>query len=230
MSKAAGGGESASKGPRRRQPRRGPGKLDVFEPDDYAPGGFKNTFPGDPRESKRARSTGKKSLAEDVEQAAPQVLASVEAVLREYKVCAFLSIDKSLNKDNQIVRALEKALKPAPKILNGNDQAQEAEALSKIITCEHQASRAILVNALLKRGVRTWPPHGCQVGFSGRPPLLAALEAHGTFSEEDEWDSLFDSLIEYGEHMDEEWGPLRVSASTEYYNLFQENHWSSRKA
>ena len=86
MSKAAGGGESASKGPRRRQPRRGPGKLDVFEPDDCAPGGFKNTFPGDPRESKRARSTGKKSLAEDVEQAAPQVLASVEAVLREYKV------------------------------------------------------------------------------------------------------------------------------------------------
>ena len=85
MSKAAGGSESASKGPRRRQPRRGPGKLDVFEPDDYAPGGFKNTFPGDPRESKRARSTGKKSLAEDVEQAAPQVLASVEAVLREYK-------------------------------------------------------------------------------------------------------------------------------------------------
>ena len=106
MSKAAGGSESASKGPRRRQPRRGPGKLDVFEPDDYAPGGFKNTFPGDPRESKRARSTGKKSLAEDVEQAAPQVLASVEAVLREYKVCAYLSIDKSLNKDEQIARAL----------------------------------------------------------------------------------------------------------------------------
>ena len=151
-------------------------------------------------------------------------------MLREYKVCAYLSIDKSLNNDDQIARALEKALKPAPKKMNGDDEAQEAEVLSKIIQCEHQSSRAILVTALLKRGVRTWPPHGCQVGFTRRPPLLAALEAHGTFSEEDEWDIMFDSLIQYGGNMDEHWGPLRVSASTEYYKLFKENHWSSRKA
>ena len=227
MSKAAGGSESASKGPRRRQPRRGPDKLDILATDD-APGGFNNPLPGDVLPSRAALSSGKRRL--DDAGAPPVPPLNLEAVLRKYMVCADLSIHESLMLDKKIVCALEKALMPAPIVMNANDQAQEAEALSKIITCEHQASRAILVNALLKRGVRTWPPHGCQVGFSGRPPLLAALEAHGTFGAQDEWDSLFDSLIEYGEHMDEEWGPLRVSASTEYYNLFQENHWSSRKA
>ena len=163
-----------------------------------------------------------------LDQPAPPVLASVEAVLHKYEVCVDLSIHDSLTHDLQILRTLEKALKPSPKVMNGDDQAQEAEALSKIISCEHQSSRAALVTALLQRGVRTWPPHGCHFDLTRRPPLLAALEAHGTFSKEEEWDNMFDSLIQYGGHMDEDWGPLRVSASTEYYKLFKENHWSSR--
>lgn len=152
---------------------------------------------------------------------------SLEAVLNKYKVCANLAIYKDLNTDKKIVDALEKALMPAPIVMNGNDQAQEAEALTKIITCELQMSRAALVIALLKRGVRTWPPHGCQVGFTLLPPLLAALEAHGTFSEEDEWDNMFDSLAEHGENMDNEWGPLRITAASEYYKRFKKLHWSS---
>jgi hypothetical protein len=228
MSKAAGGGDSASKGPRRRQPRRGHPVHDVFEPDDHAPSGYYNPLPGQPEASKRARKMGKRNLAEDVEQArAPQVLETLEDVLRMYGVVADLPINDSLINDVDLVRALKKALMPGPKIMNGNDQAQEAEALTKIITCEHQMSRAALVIALLKRGVRTWPPHGCQVGFTLLPPLLAALEAHGTFSEEDEWDNMFDSLAEHGENMDNEWGPLRVTATSEYYKRFKKLHWSS---
>ena len=127
-------------------------------------------------------------------------------MLRKYGVCADLPIDESLINDTQIARTLEKALKPHPVVMNGNDQAQEAEALSKIIQCEHQSDRATLVIALLKRVVRTWPPHGCQSGLTRRPPLLAALEAHDTFSEGDEWDNMFDSLIEHA------WVPCSRSA------------------
>jgi hypothetical protein len=224
MSKAAGGGDSASKVPRRRQPRRGPGVHDVFEPDDQAPGGYYNPIPGEAKASKRARNIGKRRLAEEVEQEASQVLESVEAVLNKYKICANLSIAEELINDEDIVRALEKALKPHPKVMDGDDEAQEAEALSKIITCKDQASRATLVTELLKRGVRSWPPPGCRFDLTRRPPLLAALEAYATFSEEEEeWDKMFDSLAEEGD-MDEAWGPLRVSASTEYYKLFGENH------
>jgi hypothetical protein len=250
-SKSAGGASSASKGPHRRESRRGPPKLDLFAQDDE-PGGYHNPTLGDPEPSAGALRAGRKRVfleeqPASVEEkdkivaaaaasarvpaavAAPQVLESVEAVLNKYKVCAYLAINKDLNTDRRIAHAIEKALKPAPKILNGDDEAQEAEALTKIITCEHQSSRAILVTALLKRGVRTWPPHGCQVGFTLRPPILAALEAYATFSEEEEeWDKMFDSLIQYGGNMDTDWGPLRVSASTEYYKLFKENHWSSR--
>ena len=223
MSKAAGGSESASKGPRRRQPRRGPDKLDILATDD-APGGFNNPLPGDVLPSRAALSSGKRRL--DDAGAPPVPPLNLEAVLRKYMVCADLSIHESLMLDKKIVCALEKALMPAPIVMNGNDQAQEAEALSKIITCEHQASRATLVNALLKRGVRSWPPPGCHFDLTRNPPLLAALEAFDTFGAQDEWDSLFDSLIEYGEHMDEEWGPLRVSASSEYYKRFKKIHWS----
>ena len=226
MSKAAGGGDSASKGPRRRQPRRGPPVHDVFEQDDHAPGGYYNPLPGQPEESKKAKSMGKRRLAEVVEQEAPQLLENVEAVLNKYKVCANLSIDKELINDEDIVRALEKALKPHPKVMDGDDEALEAEALSKIITCKDQASRATLVTELLKRGVRSWPPPGCLFDLSRRPPLLAALEAHGTFSEEDEWDKMFDSLAEEGD-MDEAWGPKRIRGHTEYYKLFNKSHPSS---
>lgn len=224
-SKSAGGASSASKGPRRRESQRGPPKLDLLAEDDE-PGGYHNPTLGDPEPSARALRAGARRVFVEEQ---PVVHESLEDVLRKYKVCAYLAIYKDLNTDRQIAHAIEKALKPAPKILNGEDQAQEAEALTKIITCAHQSSRAILVTALLKRGVRTWPPHGCQVGFTLRPPILAALEAYATFStEEEEWDKMFDSLIQYGGNMDTDWGPLRVTASTEYYKLFKENHWSSR--
>jgi len=47
--------------------------------------------------------------------------------------------------------------------------------------------------------------------------LSSRIEAFDTFgAQDDKWDSMFDSLIEHGEHMDEEWGPLRVTAASEY--------------
>ena len=225
MSKAAGGSESASKGPRRRQPRRGPDKLDILATDD-APGGFNNPIPGDVLPSRAARSSGKRRL--DDAGAPPVPPLNLEAVLRKYMVCADLSIHNSLTNDPQIVLAIEKALKPRPKKMDGDDEAQEAEALSKIISCEHQARRATLVTELLARGVRSWPPPGCQFDLNRRPPLLAALEAHGTFRKEAEWDNMFDSLAAEGD-MDEAWGPKRIRGDTEYYKLFNKSHWSSRE-
>jgi hypothetical protein len=224
-SKSAGGASSASKGPRRRESQRGPPKLDLLAQDDE-PGGYHNPTLGDPEPSARALRAGARRVFVEEQ---PVVHESVEAVLNKYKICANLSIAEELINDEDIVRALEKALKPHPKVMDGDDEAQEAEALSKIITCAHQSSRAILVIALLKRGVRSWPPPGCRFDLTRRPPLLAALEAYATFSEEEEeeWDKMFDSLAEEGD-LDEAWGPLRVSASTEYYKLFGENHWMSR--
>jgi hypothetical protein len=34
---------------------------------------------------------------------------------------------------------------------------------------------------------------------------------------------MFDSLIEHSEHMDEEWGPLRVTAASEYEKRFKKS-------
>ena len=151
---------------------------------------------------------------------------SVEELLGEYDVCVDLAIDASLQHDPILVRALEMTLLPHPKVMNGDNQTDESEALSKIITCASQKSRGWLVTELLRRGMRTWPAPGCVFDPTILPPLLAALKAYKTFTNKEEWQLMFEDLAQEG-RMDAPWGPYRVTAFTEYYKLFKENHHSS---
>ena len=222
MSKATGGSESASKGPRRRQPRRGPDKLDVFA-EDFEPGGVYNPHPGEPLPSRAARSTRPRLLANALPQPAPPVPPVVQ-LLRNLGVGSGVPIDDSLKDHPTLVRALTMAAKPKPKVQDGNDHAAGAAALSLIIGCALQESRAQLVNWLLEHGLRTWPLVGCEFDHSSlRPPLLAALEAYETFADKAEWLKMFHALANRGD-LDTYYGPKLLTASNVYFDKFQKNY------
>jgi hypothetical protein len=138
-------------------------------------------------------------------------------------------IHESLQHNTTIVRALKKVLKRKRRWcgMDGNDYAAEAEALSLIIACEHQAARGKLVQDLLYLGFSTWPPEGCVFDLSLLPPPLEALKAYDTF-EPGEWDDMFEALAEYGENnMVRRWGPGLVDACTAYYKKFGESHYTA---
>lgn len=301
MSKSAGGASSVSKEPRRRQPVRGPAKLDLFA-EAGAPGSLINPILGDALPSGAARRAGRKRLADalipdqpasdgekigasgaanarttslqefssgadevqelrkqltakdaelaaaqeqlaakDVDLAAVQeqlrelrarvqppgeaaARGSVKKLLRELKVCRRVSIDDSLEGHPTLVRALEMAAKPNPKVEDGNDDAAGAAALSLIIGCARQESRAQLVIELLGHGLGTWPLVGCEFDhLSLRPPLLAALEAYKTFEDKTEWHKMFDALADRGD-LDTCYGPELLTAASVYFDKFQKNY------
>jgi hypothetical protein len=138
-------------------------------------------------------------------------------------------IHESLQHNTTIVRALTMAAKPKPKVQDGNDDAAGAAALSLIIGCALQESRAQLVIGLLDRGVHTWPLVGCEFDHSSlRPPLLAALEAYETFADKAEWHKMFHALADRGD-LDTCYGPELLTAEIVYYGKFKKNYapeWS----
>ena len=92
-----------------------------------------------------------------VEAAAARVPAAVARgpvvrLLRKLGVGSGVPIDDSLKDHPTLVRALTMAAKPKPKVQDGNDHAAGAAALSLIIGCARQESRAQLVIGLIDRG------------------------------------------------------------------------------
>lgn len=162
--------------------------------------------------------------------AAANVAKPVAQMLNELDLGG-VPIHESLQHNTTIVRALKMVLKRKRMRkycgMDGNDHAAEAEALSLIIACKHQAARGKLVQDLLCLGFSTWPPEGCVFDLSLLPPPLEALKAYDTF-EPGEWDDMFEALAEWGENnMVRRWGPGLVDACTAYYKKFGENHYTA---
>ena len=148
----------------------------------------------------------------------------VVQLLRKLGVGSGVPIDDSLKDHPTLVRALTMAAKPKPKVEDGNDDAAGAAALSLIIGCDRQESRAQLVIGLLDRGVCTWPLVGCEFDHSSlRPPLLAALEAYETFADKAEWHKMFHALADRGD-LNTYYGPKLLTASHVYFDKFQKNY------
>ena len=147
----------------------------------------------------------------------------VVQLLHSLSVGRGVPIDNSLKNHLTLVRALEYALRPNPKVEDGNDQAAGAAALSVIIGCARQEKRAQLVIELLAHGLRTWPLSGCVFDLALRPPLLAALEAYDTFEDHAEWHKMFDALAERG-NLDTCYGPELLTAERVYYGKFKKNY------
>jgi hypothetical protein len=156
----------------------------------------------------------------------PAAVGPVVQLLCKLGVGSGVPIDDSLRDHPTLVRALTMAAKPKPKVQDGNDHAAGAAALSLIIGCDLQESRAQLVIGLLARGVRTWPLVGCEFDHSSlRPPLLAALEAYETFADKAEWHKMFHALADRGD-LDTYYGPKLLTASHVYFDKFQKNYES----
>ena len=133
-----------------------------------------------------------------------------------------VEVTEVLKCDETFAAALTKAAQPKPQLKNGNDAVRESEALSKIIKCEQQASRGQLVKFLLRKGFSSWPPPGCSFSLDIVPPLLAAIEAYDTYRDKDEWQEMFDCLLENGDS-DREWGPDFTTASSLFFSKFNTN-------
>ena len=221
MSKSAGGASSVSKG-RTRLPELGPDVLDLFA-EEGAPGSSSNSHLGKPLPSEGAILSGQKRMFVHEETASGGEENKVVQLLHSLSVGRGVPIDNSLKNHLTLVRALEYALRPNPKVEDGNDQAAGAAALSVIIGCARQEKRAQLVIELLAHGLRTWPLSGCVFDLALRPPLLAALEAYDTFEDHAEWHKMFDALAERG-NLDTCYGPELLTAERVYYGKFKKNY------
>ena len=133
-----------------------------------------------------------------------------------------VEVSDVLKLDEGIAAALVGAAQPKPRVKNGNDAVLESEALSKMIACEQQASRGELVKFFLGIGFCSWPPPGCAFSTDILPPLLAAIEGYDTYRDEDEWEGIFELLLEEG-NADREWGPDYVTASSLFFRKFNRN-------
>jgi hypothetical protein len=221
MSKSAEGASSVSKG-RTRLPEQGPGVLDLFA-EEGAPGSLSNSHLGKPLPSEGAILSGQKRMFEPEPTASVDAEDTVGQLLHSLGVGLGVPIDNSLKNHPALVRALEFALRPNPKVEDGNDVAAGAAALSVIIGCARQEKRAQLVSELLVLGLGTWPLSGCVFDLALRPPLLAALQFYDTFEDPSEWQEMFDALAKRGD-LDTCYGPELLTAETVYFDKFQKNY------
>ena len=196
--------------------------LDLFA-EEGAPGSTSNSHVGRPLPSEGASLSGQKRMFVPEPAASVGEEGGVVQLLDKLGVGRGVPIDNSLKNHPTVVRALQYAMRPNPKVEDGNDQAAGAAALSVIIGCARQEKRAQLVIELLARGLRTWPQWGCVWDLALRPPLLAALQFYDTFEDHAEWHEMFDALAEEG-NLDTCYGPELLTAESVYFDKFQKNY------